>query len=168
MEIPFNGQYDRDLFFRAVKLANRPPRNQARFLGLISLFAVGAAALMTYRIVDTRDFAGNAIWLFAALIMVAALGWVYLQPYFLARRMWANPGTRRTLHGSITNRGIVYHLPEGRNEIRWERFRRLRRSEDLVTLIRDDGLLVVFPKSFFKKSADWRKFLKLLEAVSKT
>ncbi len=166
MEIPFNGQYDRDLFFRAVKLANRPPRNQARFLGFISLFAIGAAVLMVFRIVTSGDFAANAIWLAAALLMVLALGWVFFQPYFLARKMWANPGTRRVLHGTITNRGIVYELREGHNEIPWGRFRRLRISEDLVTLIRDDGLLVVFPKRFFKKSSDWRKFRKLLESVS--
>ena len=166
MEIPFNGQYDRDLFFRAVRLANRPPKNQARFLGFTSLFAVGAVILMIYRILTTQDFAGNAVWLFAALLMVAALGVVSLQPYFLARKMWANPGTRRALRGTITNRGVVYELPEGRNEIRWERFRRFRKTEELVTLIRDDGLLVVFPQRFFKKSSDWRKFLKLLESIS--
>jgi hypothetical protein len=166
MEIPFKGQYDRDIFFRAVKLANRPPRNQARFLGLVALFAIGAVGLMVYRIVTSGDFAGNALWLVAAILMTAALGWIYLQPYLLARKMWANPGTRRPLRGTITNRGIVYDLPEGRNEIPWNRFRRLRRSKSLVTLIRDDGLLVVFPQSFFKKSADWRKFLKLLETVS--
>jgi len=166
MEIPFKGQYDRNIFFRAVKLANRPPRNQVRFLGLISLFAVGALGLMVYRIVTSGDFAANAIWLLAALLMVAVLGWVTFQPYFLARKMWANPGTRRPLRGTITHRGVVYDLPEGRNEIPWSRFRRLRKSQDLVTLVRDDGLLVVFPQSFFKKSADWRKFLKLLESIS--
>jgi hypothetical protein len=164
MEIKFRGQYDKALFFKSVRLANQPPRNQVRFLWLMLAFAVGAIILLLYRVFETQDFAGNAILLGAALILLAVLGGIFLWPYFSARKMWENPGTRRELKGQITNQGITYVLDEGLNEIRWERFRRLRKSEVVVTLVRNDGLLLIFPRRFFKHDADWRKFNKLVSS----
>ena len=163
MEISFKGQYDRATFYRAVRLANRPSRDQNRFLWFMFMFACGALVLMLYRIFTSGDFGGNAILLFVALILVVVIGYVFLQPVFSARKMWAQAGTRRVLQGRVTHQGIVYELEEGHNEIRWERFRRMRRAEDLVTLLREDGLLLVFPQGFFKKPSDWRKFIRLVE-----
>ena len=163
MEVKFSGRYDRTLFYKAVRIANQPPKNQQRFLWFMLIFAAGSLVLILYRIFDTRDFAGNALLLFAAVVMLVGVGVVTLQPTLIARKMWANPGTRRELRGQVTSRGIVYELDVGRNEIRWERFGRVRKTEDLVTLVRRDGLLVVFPRRFFKRGSDWRKFLKLVD-----
>lgn len=164
MEIKFQGQYDRRTFTRAVRLANQPPRNQARFVWFMLLFAVGALVLMVYRVIETRDLGGNAVLLGAAALMSLAVGWVAFRPDFIALKMWANPGTRRELKGTVSNRGIIYELREGRNEIRWERFNRVRVRGEIVSLVRRDGLLVVFPRRFFKRDSDWRKFLKLVES----
>ena len=163
MEISFKGQYDRATFYRAVRLANRPSRDQNRFLWFMFLFACGALVLMLYRIFTSGDFGGNAILLFVALILVVVIGYVFLQPFFLARKMWAQAGTRRVLQGWVTNQGFVYELEEGRNEISWGRIRRMRRADDLVALLREDGLLLVFPRQFFKRNSDWRKFLKMVQ-----
>lgn len=67
------------------------------------------------------------------------------------------------MSGQVTNRGIVYILDEGRNEILWERIIRIRKTEDVVALVRNDGLLLVFPQKFFKRTSDWRKFNKMVE-----
>ena len=164
MEIKFRGQYDKTLFFRAVRLANQPIGNQRRFLSFMMLFAVGALILLLYRIFETQDLAGNAILLGAAVIMVVVVGGIFLQPYFTARKLWVNPGVRRALKGHATNRGITYMLDEGINEILWGRISRVRKGEGLVTLVRNDGLLMVFPRRFFKRVSDWRKFLKLVDS----
>jgi hypothetical protein len=162
MEIKFRGQYDKALFFKAVRLANQPIRNQKRFLWFMLLFGVGAVVLLLYRIYETRDWAGNAILLGAAVIMAGVVGGIFLRPEFTARKLWTNPGVRRELNGSVSNKGITYFLNEGINEILWTRINRIRRGSDLVTLVRNDGLMLVFPRRFFKRDSDWRKFLTLV------
>ena len=164
MEIKFNGQYDRSLFFKAVRLANQPARNQRRFLAIMLVFSLIAIGIMLYRIFETGDWMGNLILIGATVLSVSIVAWVMLQPYFSARKMWANPGTRRPLKGVVTNQGITYQLEAGDNQILWGRFNRVRKTTDMVTLIRNDGLLVIFPRRFFKKDADWRKFEKLVES----
>ncbi len=163
MEIHFRGQYDRETFFKAVQLANRKDKNQRRIILVAAGFAVAATVILISRVIQTGDWASNMIWLLAALVLGGAVTWIYLNPYFAARKMWANPGTRRELQGQITTQGIVYMLPEGRNEIPWSRITRFRMTPEFVTLVRNDGLLLVFLPRFFRKSANWRKFIKFLE-----
>jgi len=163
MEINFRGQYDKATFFKAVRLANQMTRSQQRFIFIMTLFAIMAFGLVAYRILMSGDWQGNMIFMLASLVLGGGVAWVHLAPYFTARKMWADAGTRRMLRGQITNHGIVYLLDTGRNEIPWGRFRRVRKAEDLVTLVREDGLLVIFPRRFFKKNSDWRKFLMLVE-----
>jgi hypothetical protein len=165
MEIKFQGQYTKDVFFTAVRLANQPARNQKRFLWFMLLFAVGALILLLYRIIDTQDFGGNAILLGAAVIMVIVVGGIFFQPHFTARKLWRNPGVRRVLKGVVSNRGITYNLEVGKNEIAWNRITRIRMKDDLVTLVRSDGLLLVFPRQFFSRDSDWGKLLKLVEKM---
>ncbi len=87
----------------------------------------------------------------------------YLQPYLGARSLWANPSVRRKLAGVVTKNGIVYQLDVGNNEILWERFNRVRKANNLITLVTREGLLVIFPRTFFKNEADWRKFERLVD-----
>ena len=163
MDIVFQGNYDRKVFFDAVRIANRPTGNQKRFLRFMMLFACGGLILMLYKVFNTGDFAGNAILLFAAFVMVAILIGIFLQPVLAARKLWADPGVRRFLKGASYKSCVKKNLAEGVNHIVWERISRIRRSEGLVTLIRNDGLLLVFPQNFFKRDSDWRKFTQLVE-----
>jgi hypothetical protein len=163
MQINFQGQYDRDLFFRAVMLANRPPKNRQRLLSVLLVVAIGALGVISYRIITTGDLLGNAIYLAAAIFMGGLVVQIFLRPYFVARKLWENPGTRRPLRGTVTNRGITYVLPEGENQIEWGRFNRLQRNDQMVTLVRKDGLLIVFPRSFFKSENNWKKFNRLVD-----
>jgi hypothetical protein len=162
MQINFHGQYDKDLFFKAVALANRPPKNRQRLLSIMLVIAVGAIGVIAYRIINSGDWPGNIVYLVAALFMGGFVSQIYLRPYFAARRLWANPGTQRPLKGKITDQGITYVFPEGENHIEWRRFNRLQKTTDLVTLVREDGLLVVFPRRFFKSESNWRNFNRLV------
>jgi hypothetical protein len=161
MEIRFHGQYDRATFFKAVRLANQPAGSQRKFLWFLLAFGLGALVLLLIRAMMTADWAGNAILLGAAALMVLLVGGLFLRPYFAAWQMWANPGTRRLLKGQVNNHSIIYLLDIGTNEIPWNRIRRIRINEHLAALVRDDGLLLVFPRRFFKRNSDWRNFTKL-------
>jgi hypothetical protein len=162
MQINFQGQYDKDLFFKAVALANRPPKNRQRLLSIMLVIAIGGIGVIGYRIITSGDFLGNFVYLTAAIIMGGFVVQIFLRPYLVARKLWANPGTQRSLKGTITNQGITYVLPEGENKIEWVRFNRLQKTNNLVTLVRKDGLLVIFPQRFFKSENDWQKFNKLV------
>ncbi len=162
MQIHFQGQYDKDLFFKAVRIANQPAKNRGRLMNFMLLIAAGALAVLVYRIITTGDFEGNLIYLAAVAILGGVAAFDLLRPYFVARKLWANPGVRRELKGQLSERGLLYRLPEGNNEIAWDQFNRLRKTETLVTLVRRDGLLVIFPRRFFKNQTDWRKFNQLI------
>ena len=164
MQINFQGKYDKDTFFKAVALANRPTKNRQRLLSIMIVIAIGAVGVIGYRIITSGDWPGNIIYLVAALFMGGFVAQFFLRPYFVARKLWENPGTQRPLKGRITSQGVTYVFPEGENQINWERFSRLQQTADMVTLVRKDGLLVVFPRYFFKNDNNWQKFYKLVSS----
>ena len=163
MQINFQGQYDQNLFFKAVALANQPPKNRNRLLSFLLVIAIGAFGVIIYRMVTTGDWVGNVVYLVGALIMGGYVAYVLISPYFIARKLWQNPGVQRPLKGIINEHGITYQLPEGDNLIPWSRFRRVRKTSNLTTLVRDDGLLVIFVAQFFKSARYWEQFNKLVD-----
>jgi hypothetical protein len=164
MEISFRGQYDKELFFRSVRLANQPPKNRRFMQSFMLVFIVVAIIVLVSRLIETGDILGNATYIVLVMIIGAFLASSYLQPYLAARRMWANPSVRRMLVGVVTKKGIVYQLEEGNNVISWERFLRVRKARNLTTLTTREGLLVIFPQRFFKNDADWQRFNSLLDS----
>jgi hypothetical protein len=163
MEIAFSGQYDKELFFRSVMLANQPPKNQRLVRSFMLVFILAAVVVLIARLIDTGDILGNAMYIAVVMIVGAFLARSYLQLYLGARSMWANPSVRRKLSGVVTKKGIRYQLEEGHNEILWERFNRVRKVNSLVTLVTREGLLVIFPRTFFKNDADWQRFERLVD-----
>ncbi len=162
MEIPFRGQYDRPLFFKAVRLANSPAggRRIVQILILAVLIAVSISAGLV--LIETGEIA--RIWMHLAVVFI--MGYSVAQsiflPYLAARKMWDNPSVQRPLSGTVTKKGITYTLPGMNNEIGWERFNRVRKTAGLVTLVTGDGLLVVFPHSFFRNARDWEHFVEMV------
>ena len=163
MEISFRGQYDQELFFKSVMLANQPPKNRRLVRTFMLVFIVVAFVVLISRLLESGDFLANATYLALVMIVGAFLGSSYLQPYLAAREMWKNPSVRRKLAGVVTKKGILYRLDVGENEILWERFLRVRKVKNLVTLTTREGLLVIFPRSFFKSDSDWQKFERLVD-----
>ena len=162
MEIPFHGQYDQDLFYKSVMLANQPPKNRRLVRTFMLLFIAAAVVVLVMRLADSGDVLGNATYIALMMLVGAFLGRSYLQPYLAAREMWKNPSVRRKLAGVVTQKGILYRLDAGENEILWERFLRVRKVKNLITLTTREGLLVIFPRAFFKNDADWQKFERLV------
>jgi len=164
MEILFRGQYDRELFFKSVMLANQPPKNRLFVRTFLLLFVIVAVVVLISRLIESGDILGNATYITLILIIAAFLARSYLQPYLAAREMWANPSVRRNLAGVVRKRGITYRLDEGTNEIPWERFMRVRKVQNLTTLTTREGLLVIFPRHFFHNPADWERFNHLVDS----
>ena len=163
MEIAFRGQYDKNLFYKSVMLANQAPKNRRFVQTIMLVFVVAAIVILVARLIETRDVLGNATYITLVMIIGAFLARSYLQPYLAARKMWKNPAIRRQLTGVITKSGIRYQLEEGGNEILWDRFTRVRKVRNLITLVTREGLLVIFPRPFFNNEADWQKFGKLVD-----
>ena len=163
MEISFRGQYDRELFFRSVLLANQPPKNRRFVQTFMFVFVVAAIAVLVSRLIETGDIMGNVTYIVLVMIVGAFLARSYLQPYLGARSLWANPSVRQKLAGVVTKNGIMYQLEAGKNEILWERFNRVRKANNLITLVTREGLLVIFPRTFFINETDWRKFERLVD-----
>jgi hypothetical protein len=128
------------------------------------VFVLAALGILVDRLVTSRDLLGNASYI--AVIMIAG-GFVargYLLPILAARKLWANPSLQDELSGSITRNGIIYSLKQGQNEMPWNRFRRVRRAPGLTTLVARDGLLVIFPRRFFRPDNDWFKFNQVVDS----
>lgn len=126
--------------------------------------AIGAIGVIGYRTITSEDWGGNFVYLSAAIFMGGYVAYIFLRPYFAARKLWSNPGTQRPLKGTINKLGITYIFPEGEISIEWKEFFRLQKSNDLVTMVRrKDGLLVIFPQHFFKNESGWRKFVKFAD-----
>lgn len=163
MEISFRGQYDKELFFRAVRLANQPPKNRRFVQPFMLVFIIVAIAILISRLIESGNILDNATYIVVVMIVGAFLARSYLQPFLTAREMWNNPSVRRRLEGVVTKKGITYRLEEGINEIPWERFLRVRKAQNLTTLVTRDGLLVIFPQHFYKNIRDWERFNRLVE-----
>ena len=145
-------------------LANQPPRSRLFVRTFMSAFVLVALVVLVSRLVETGDFLGNATYIVLVMIILAFLVRSYLQPYLAARQMWKNPSVRRKLAGVVTKKGILYRLDEGENEIQWERFNRVRKVNNLTTLVTREGLLVIFPQHFFRNQADWERFNRLVDS----
>ena len=163
MEISFRGQYDKELFYKAVILANQPPRNRVIMNWFMLVFVLAAGAVLVERVIESKDITGNAVYISLLMIVAAFVVRPYLQPRLAARTLWNNPSVQQPLQGTIENRGIVYRLPQGDNHIPWEIINRMRKNSVMVTLVTITGLMLVFPKRFFRNEADWNRFNALVE-----
>jgi hypothetical protein len=164
MQIKFEGQYDKKLFFRAVALANRPPKNRQRLLSILLVIAIGAIGVIAYRLITTGDLVGNLVYLAATLFMGGYVTFIFLRPYSAASKLWSNPGVRRSLKGTVDSTGIHYVFGDQSIDISWKDIYRPQMTNDLVTIIRrNDGLLLIFPQHFIKGKNNWQKFCQLVE-----
>ena len=130
----------------------------------MSVFIVAALAVLVSRLIETGDLLSNATYIVLVMIIAAFLIRSYLQPFLAARQMWKNPSVRRKLAGIVTKKGVLYRLETGENEIQWERFNRVRKAQNLTTLVTREGLLVIFPQHFFRNQADWKRFNNLVDS----
>jgi hypothetical protein len=172
MEIEFHGQYDKQIFFKAVALANRPSQRN-----IIIRIASGLVFLSIYiayfTVVATKDSYSTADVFRAGrhLITFLIVGYFLFQPFISSRitasRLWEDPNIRKTFRGRISSMGISYIYSTSENDLKWESFIRGRKGDDFVVLLTADGVLSVFPQAFFINDNEWRKFQQLVESKVK-
>jgi hypothetical protein len=163
MQLKFSGKYDKKLFFNAVRLANESGRT-ARLMYILVAMVFGVMTVTTIlEIVKTGDFAGQIIEIALILLMGLVLYQAYIPPYLGARKMWTSELEQRVMSGYIAKQGITYNFPKGDKIYAWSDFNRLRKTSNLVTLISLGGMLLIFPRHFFKSDADWERFINLID-----
>ena len=163
MQIKFNGKYDQKLFFTAMRLANEPGRS-SRMLYILVAMVFGVVTVTTFNeIIQTGDFMGQIIEIALILLMGLVLYQAYVPSYLGARKMWTEELAQRIMSGKISKSGIVYNFPKGDKSYAWSDFNRLRKTSGLVTLITLSGMLLIFPRYFFKTDADWERFVNLID-----
>ena len=163
MKLSFNGKYDKKLFYNAVRLANEPGRN-ARLLHILVAMVFAVILVDTVnKIIQTGDFAGQVVEVALLLLMGLVLYQAYIPPYLGAKKMWTPELEQRIMSGHISKQGITYSFPKGDKVYIWSDFNRLRKTSNLVTLISLGGMLLIFPRHFFKSDADWGRFINLID-----
>lgn len=164
MQIKFNGQYDKELFFKAVRVANQPGRS-ARIMNILVALVFGVMLVTTTKnIAQTGDLVGNLISIGLLLVMGFLLYQAYIPPYLGARKMWTPELAQRVLKGTVTKSGVTYSFPKGNKIYRWSEINRLRITPSFVTLVALSGMLLIFPRRFFKTDADWERFKSVVES----
>ena len=162
MQIKFNGKYDKKLFFNAVRIANEPGRT-SRMMYILVAMVFGVLAVTTINeIIKTGDLIGQIIEIALILLMGFILYQAYVPAYLGARKMWTAELEERIMSGKITKDGIIYNFPQGDKSYLWSDFNRLRKMPNLVTLISLGGMLLIFPRHFFRNGSDWERFTNLV------
>ncbi len=163
MQIKFNGKYDKELFFKAVRFANEPGRS-SRIMFILVGMVFGVMTVITINeIIKTGDIAGQIIEIALILLMGLVLYQAYVPSYLGARKMWTVELEQRIMSGTVSKQGITYNFPKGDKSYAWSDFNRLRKMPNLITLISLSGMLLIFPRHFFKSDVDWERFTKIVE-----
>ncbi len=163
MDIPFNGQYDRKTFLRALRLVqhtswvDRALRIAALGLALILL---GAAC---YNWAKNNRLEYYQAFLFLPLLLYAAAPW--LSAWWTAYRLFQGR-PQRVISGRANEQGITLLskiAPGKQRQIRWEAFQRAGHSPDMIGLLTNDGSLWVFCSAFFSNKNQWKAFQQLVQ-----
>jgi hypothetical protein len=163
MDVEFHGQFDKPTFFKAVSLANQ----QSRRSMIIRYVLVGIAAL--FLVINVFNFfarggrdANDILSLvLSVVILLYFIFGVKLTTYALATRLWKGEGVHQLQSGLISEEGIIYH-PDT-TIVAWERYSRGQSTEDMHLLMTEDGLLSIFPRSFFSNDEEWKTFQNWVE-----
>ena len=70
----------------------------------------------------------------------------------------------RTILQLLVIFGEAYNFPQGDKAYQWSDFNRLRLAPSFLTLVTITGMLLVFPRRFFKTDADWERFKSVVES----
>ena len=163
MEIEFNGNYDKDTLFRAVKLANKPSKWGSIYqIGMLLLIVFILVMAIISFIKDIENLSTSQMLRTGRhLLFVPVVLYFYLKPFFVCRqiteKIWKKTGEQAVLNGSFSSLGLAYgdsSLPT--YEIGWNEFTKKQVEEDLIVLVTAKGILHFFPRDMFESDRDWQ------------
>ena len=158
MDVEFRGQFDKQTFFKAVSIANRQSQRSTIFRYVLTGIAVIFLVINVFNFFARGGQNSNDI-LSAVLSVIILLYFIFgvrLTTYVLASRLWKGEGVHQEQAGTINEEGITYH-PDT-TTVPWGRYSRGQSVEDMQLLMTEDGLLSIFPRSFFNSEEDWKIF----------
>lgn len=163
MDIEFKGQYDTAAIRQAVELVQTParPLQSLRLLALLGSLAVIFYAVQT----ALADRFLNTLEMLEIVIPLVIILYFLIEPWLKKRRLAkVIQGDRQPalMAGRITGAGVIYYKSPANQapgkEIPWEAFAHAAKSGDLLALLTVDGVLAIFPRSFFHSQQDWDTF----------
>lgn len=165
MEIEFEGAYTKEQYFRAVRLAGRPSKLSIAWRAALLLLFIG---LLIASIVAANEAGGMTAAQTGRLVrhlLTGALLTYFLAAPFItiertAAKLWSDPLVRRRLSGYVSGLGVTV----GNYTEPWDKFAWKHQTDDLMVLVTADRTMSLLPRSFFRDDADWRAFLKMVEA----
>jgi hypothetical protein len=105
-------------------------------------------------------------WVRVAL-WLGLLVYFFYQPTLSQRRItqkiWQSIQAQPRMEGTVTPAGVTFTFGEDIQDLPWERFFRIRKSEDMTILLAKNGILSMFPRRFFPNSAEWSQVHQLID-----
>ncbi|MCP4614023.1 MAG: hypothetical protein GY845_35500, partial [Planctomycetes bacterium] len=152
MEIEFQGQYEKQQYFKAIYLAGKPSKRSTilrilLFLGFTGLLI--GLAVVTMRDSEVTGYEISKIFrhLFTVLVLAYFIFQPYIKIYTTANCLWRDPLIRRKITGSVSNQGISYGTYYNQE---WDSFIIKRETKDMVVFLTADRTMSLFPRHFFK------------------
>ncbi|MBI5951771.1 MAG: hypothetical protein HY865_08945 [Chloroflexi bacterium] len=160
MEIEFSGSYSRDVYSSAIRWIYRPSN---RSLLLRFLTFVVFTALYVATIVNAFQKGGASPFeltrIFRHLITFFIFAYIVVQPYIGSWRktseLWNDPLTRRKLTGRVSTIGVI--IDPMKDWMPWDRFDKVNRTPEAITLLTSSKMFVLLQRDFFKSEQDWKR-----------
>jgi hypothetical protein len=161
MSIEFEGHYDQKILYKQTVLVEHP---SLKVLFRRLAFAVPIGLLLVWLVSDiyhskqyfTRSTFGV---LMLAVIFYKVAIESFLSPYLAMLQVITMTKKELLRKGEITAEGICYIVPDlFEPTTPWSKIYRAKKTDDLVVLFADYAPPMAFPRSFFKREADWQQF----------
>jgi YcxB-like protein len=161
MSIEFEGFYDGKSLYKQTALVEHP---SAKFLFRRLAFGLVSGLIIVWLVLGmyyTKQYSARSVW--SALILAFFFYIVAIQPFlspYLAV-LQVITKTKRELFrkGEISSNGVHYLVPDlFEPTTPWSKIYRAKKTDDLVILFVDSASPIAFPRSFFKREADWQQF----------
>ena len=159
MEIEFNGCYQKDIYFRAIRWIYQPSQ-KSLFIRIAAffLFTVLYAATIYFAFREESTSSFELVRIARHLITFLILGYILLQPYISsyqrASQLWKDPVIRRNITGRVSSMGVMYNPMK--DWMPWSQFVKVNKTPDAVTLLTTSGTFVLLQRTFFKEERDWK------------
>jgi len=160
MSIEFEGFYDRKSIRKQKTLVERPS-NKFLFPRLAAALLLAVILVpLTINVYQTKQYftrSAGSIPILAFFIYYLTIH-PYIVPYLGALRVSTKPKKESFRKGEISAEGINFTSPDHLEPIPWSKIYRAKKTDDLVVLFVDYAPSMAFPRSFFKREADWQRF----------
>lgn len=164
MDIEFEGQFQQEQYYRAIRAILTPPVRSSLIRAAIFL-AVATAIGMLY-FYAMQDGALNEIEnsrvrlsLFAGGLLTVYLITPYIGINANAKRLWAKPAAQRVRTGRISVEGVT----NADKLTPWSAYTRKYMYADMVLLLTAGGGMSLLPRQFFREEMDWKRFRQMVE-----